>query len=629
VFAAIAGPAVSLHLRTEALHQALNRPGPLGTAIEVSASWNTFTQAFTGNPALTEDDLSAATSALTSGLAASVPLAAGGWGGLTTSMHDVLSGTGPLPVGYHPELEVTYRDQLASNVQVIAGRVADATIPPGVLGVAVTQSTAARYSLHPGSRLQLGGPSSKLGSHNSPIDLLVTAVVRARNPASTFWATDPLVTTPDLTHDLVNDQFAVLAGALADPGQLVAVQSAFCPAVSSGCDNMQLEWEFPVAVDQVNADQAQSFANALAVAADSPYAGELQSVAAELAVAEPMADPLTAFIAAQSAVLAVLLLMFASLAAIVVVVILLAARMVVARRDDELVMLRHRGASSRQIATRMLTGVAPAVIPAALAGAALAVAIIPGASITADWRQAAAVLAVALAGPPLIAVWRYRRPSPAVNPALILTPETRTRRASVAAQRRLVAGLMVCGAAVGGLVVLRSQGLSPAGATNWYLTLAPVLVAVPAALIAMRLYPLAIRALLPVWRRRTGVAGYVGLAGAVERRTATALPAFTLVLALTLAAFGGMVNGSIVGGQITYSWQATGADSVIDTNGAAYDVSPAVEKSIMAIPGVRHAAAVWTTTWLTPAGQQQINVAAVDPAGYAAMTADTPSLAFR
>ena len=441
MFAAIAGPAVSLHLRTEALHQALNRPGPLGTAIEVNASWNTFTAGFTNQSALAEDDLSAATSVLASGFANSVPLAAGGWGGLTTTMHDVTSGTGPLPVGYHPELEVTYREQLTSNVQVIAGRVADAAIPPGVLGVAVTQQTAARYSLHPGSRLKLGGPSGKLGSPNGPIDLLVTAVVRARNPASTFWTADPLVTTPDLTHDLVNDQFSVLAGALADPGQLAAVQSAFCPAVNNGCDNMQLEWEFPVAVDQVNADQAQAFANALAVAAGSPYAGELQSVAAELAVTEPMVDPLTAFIAAQSAVLAVLLLMFASLAAIVVVVILLAARMVVARRDDELVMLRHRGASSRQIAMLILTGVAPAVIPAALAGAALAIAIIPGASITADWRQAAAVLAVALAGPPLIAVWRYRRPSPAVNPALILTPETRTRRASVAAQRRLVAGL--------------------------------------------------------------------------------------------------------------------------------------------------------------------------------------------
>jgi len=617
----MAGPAVSLHLRTEALHQALSRLGPLGTAIEVDASWNTFSEAFTGQPALTEDDLSGATSALADGFAASVPIAAGSWGGLTTSLHGVSSGTAPLPVGYHPELEVTYREQLTSNVRVVAGQLSVANIPPGVLGVAVTPQTAARYGLHPGSRLKLESPH---GATTPAVDLLVTAVVRPRNPASSFWATDPLVTTPDLTENLITDQFSVLAGALADPGQLAAVQDAFCPAISSGCDNMRLEWEFPVAVGEVDADQAQAFANGLAVAADSPYSTELQSVAAELAVTEPMVDPLTAFIAAQSAVLAVLLLLFASLAAIVVVVIMLAARIVVARRDDELIMLRHRGASGRQVATRMLTGIAPAVVPAAVAGAGLVLAVIPGTSLSADWKQAAVVLAVALAGPPLIAVWRHRRPSPAVNPALILTPEARTRRASVAAQRRLVAGLMACAAAVGGLVVLRGQGLSSAGATNWYLTAAPILVAVPAALIAMRLYPLAIRALLPVWRRRAGVAGYVGLAGAVERRTVTALPAFTLVLALTLAAFGGMVNGSIVGGQINYSWQATGADAVIDTNGAAYDITPAVEKSIMAIPGVRHATVAWTTTWQTPLGQHQLAVAAVDPAGYAAMTADTP-----
>jgi putative ABC transport system permease protein len=142
-------------------------------------------------------------------------------------------------------------------------------------------------------------------------------------------------------------------------------------------------------------------------------------------------------------------------------------------------------------------------------------------------------------------------------------------------------------------------------------------------LVAVRLYPLAIRALLPVWRRRAGVTGYVGLAGAIERRTSTALPAFTLVLALTLAAFGGMVNGSIVGGQISYSWQATGADAVIVTNGAATPATPGLVQEVMAVPGVRHATAAWTTTWQAPRGQQ-LNLAEIDPAGYAAMTADTP-----
>jgi putative ABC transport system permease protein len=614
VFAAMAGPAMSLRLRTEALQQALARLGPLGTAIQASASWNRFTESYTGQSSLTEENLSAATAEIGIGLADSVTLGPGSWGGLTTAIHDVTAGTARLPAGYHPQLEVIYRSQLASNVQTVAGQVT--AIPSGAIGVTVTQQTAARYGLHTGSRLNLKGPGG-------PVVLQVTAVVRERHPAGTFWTADPLATAPDLSQNLSTGQFSLQGAVLANPGQLAAVQRAFCPLPGVTCDSMQLEWEFPVAVGQVTADQAQAFVNQLAIAADSPYS-QMDAVAPELAISESMTGALTAFIAAQTAVLAVLLLLFVSLAVIVLVVVVLAARIVVARREAELVMLRNRGASTAQLATRVLSGVVPAVIPAAAAGAALDLALIPGASLAAGWKQAAAVLAVALAAPPLIALWRHRNPSPAINPALILTAETRTRRASAAAQRRLVAGLTVCAAAFAGLVVLHGQGLSAAGATNWYLTAAPVLVAIPAALIAMRLYPLAIRALLPLWRRRGGVAGYVGLAGAIERRTATALPAFTLVLALTLAAFGGMVNGSIVGGQISYSWQATGADAVIDTNGAAYDITPAVERKLNAIPGVRHSTAVWTTTWQLPFGGRQLNAAAVDPAGYAAVTADTP-----
>ena len=39
-----------------------------------------------------------------------------------------------------------------------------------------------------------------------------------------------------------------------------------------------------------------------------------------------------------------------------------------------------------------------------------------------------------------------------------------------------------------------------------------------------------------------------------------------------------MVNGTIVGGQISYSWQATGADAVIATNGAATPATPGLEQ---------------------------------------------------
>jgi hypothetical protein len=99
VFAALAGPAVSLRLRTEALQQALSRLGPLGTAIQVSASWNMFTEAYTGQRVLTEDNLSSATTQIGGGLAQSVPIVLGGWDGLTTELHDVTSGMSRPPDG--------------------------------------------------------------------------------------------------------------------------------------------------------------------------------------------------------------------------------------------------------------------------------------------------------------------------------------------------------------------------------------------------------------------------------------------------------------------------------------------------------------------------------------------------
>jgi len=56
---------------------------------------------------------------------------------------------------------------------------------------------------------------------------------------------------------------------------------------------------------------------------------------------------------------------------------------------------------------------------------------------------------------------------------------------------------LVC-AAVGGLVILRQQGLPPPGSIDLFTAAAPVLVAIPAALLVMRGYPLVLRLLTRV-----------------------------------------------------------------------------------------------------------------------------------
>src|SRR5260370_12832173 len=90
-------------------------------------------------------------------------------------------------------------------------------------------------------------------------------------------------------------------------------------------------------------------------------------------------------------------------------------------------MLRARGGSLWQVTELMLRAALVAAVPAATAGAAVAVAVIPGdaAASGLGWLLAGITLAVALAGPALIGAWEYRTPAPARNPAPVLSAQTR------------------------------------------------------------------------------------------------------------------------------------------------------------------------------------------------------------
>jgi hypothetical protein len=61
----------------------------------------------------------------------------------------------------------------------------------------------------------------------------------------------------------------------------------------------------------------------------------------------------------------------------------------------------------------------------------------------------------------------------------------------------------------------------------------------------LRLYPLAVRGLLAAAARGTGANGFVALSRAACSSLTGTLPAFALVLALSLATFSGMVSDGI------------------------------------------------------------------------------------
>jgi hypothetical protein len=74
VFVALAGPALSLHTRTLALHQDLSALGATTKAVQVSSDWNEFTNELeqSGGPLqnLTSTQLTESTSEIGGGLAA-------------------------------------------------------------------------------------------------------------------------------------------------------------------------------------------------------------------------------------------------------------------------------------------------------------------------------------------------------------------------------------------------------------------------------------------------------------------------------------------------------------------------------------------------------------------------------
>ena len=617
VFAAMAGPALSLHARSQALHQTLAKLPPTIKTVQVSANWTNFAGTlanFSGaQPNLTESQLASSAREIRAGLTGlPLPLDPGSWDGLSANPDGVLSGEAPgaLLNGTPPRLEVLYRDPLTSNAQLIAGSYSVPAEPAGTVAVTVTAQTAARFGLHPGSRAALSSPTGT-------ITLVVTAIVRQRQAGSTFWTQDPLASQPSIVTPATAKPYWA-GGVFADPGQLAALQTAF------NGPGLEMYWEFPLALGGLNADQAQGLANALnrATTVTPALTGALQPAAESLNVTSPLIPDLTLFLNTQSGVETVLLLLSVSLIVIAAAVILLAARMMVTRRAGELAMLRARGGSLWQVTGLMTGGAAIAALPAAVAGAAVAIAAIPGNPTASglSWLLAGITLAVALAGPALFAVWQHRKPAPAANPARVLTAETGPRRR---AWRRPVAEVTACAACVAGLVVLRNQGVPAGDRVNLLLMIAPVLVAVPVVLIMLRLYPLAVHGLLRLWSRRTGATGFVALSAAARSSLTGVLPAFALVLALSLAAFAGMVSNGIARGETAAAWQTTGADAAIQPNPNDGPVTPAELKSIAAVRGVTHATAVWNTTWVTPFGQA-MTVVAVDPASYAAVTATTP-----
>ncbi len=625
VLAATLGPREAQATGARALQQTMNALPVLDKTIVASSSWNDISTNI--SPALlngTTGDAFALDQNLTQ---------AGAGETITQLRRDF--GPGPLPLsprstdwlGINPGLvsvatalpslkrvpakvEVTYRYPLAGHLRLVAGSMPDTAPHPTWnsteifydLKVVVTPQTARTFALRPGSHLSIDGPPDpQMAGKLTVVRLDVTGIVEPADPDSSFWAADPLLSAPLL--DLVDGPPTWDGAVIVDPGETDMVQTIFSPA------DMIFQWEFPVDTTRLPHGQDQALFNQVdQLTTQTPrLTGNLAPMANALSVRLGLVQPLAAFVQASNDVNVLLWIVYAGLAVAGAVTLLLATRMIAARRSAELTVRRARGASLWQLFSLGTRGAALACVPAAALAWAIAVLLVPDATPAGPfaWWPGIATLAFAAAGPGVVAAWQHR------------LPRRRHARRRWPWLPRVVFEVTACAAAIGGITVFRAQP----GATDLYVSAAPVLVAVPAVIVALRLYQLVLRGLARASAQQRGVIGFLGLTRAAHAPVTLALPAITLVLALTVAAFTGMVRAAVVRGETAASWQATGADVVVAAPGQL-SLSPSAVRAIAAVPGVQHAASVLTIP-LTNGGGHVVDAIVVDPASYAALVAST------
>jgi putative ABC transport system permease protein len=642
VFAATAGVREALATNTQALRQTLSSSPSLAKTITVSTTADSVSRAMAQAqlPAdLTEGQLGEITSQLHAdydhGVVSLAPPGAD-WASMTSNVGTVAS---PLPKvgGTEVKLEVAYKQPLSQHMRLVAGHFPGAPAPPvpvpgeagsnaafgfggsrtyaPLLPVVVTQQTATTFGLRVGSKVRV--PAGGVLGGLAMVTLQVSGIVAPTDPDSAFWTSDQAAAIPSLQNQgSLSPPPYWVGGVIAGPGEAHAVQDDF------GSGDLAMGWGLPLTFGSITGQQAQPLNDALtSITAQTPaLSGDVAPVASTLHAACSLLTVLAAYFTSAQSVQALLWLLYVSLTVTGLAVLLLAARMVAMRRTTELTVVRARGASLWQVGLMAAGAAAALCIPAAVIGVGLAVIAVPGAgSLAAEsaggWWPPAAVLAFAICGPALTAAWQHRLPRHrGVRPGH--QPRARVR---------LVVEVTLAAAAVAGIVVFRKQSTVPGAGVNLYTSAAPVLVAVPAVIIAARIYPFVLRGLLRASARSAGAPAFLGLARAVRNSLTPALPAFALVLALTVAAFAGMVRDAVTNGDAAASWKAAGADVTISGQSGfpGFAMPPAAVRALSAVPGVTHAAAGWSQAWLSANGTQ-LTVLAVDPASYAALVAAVP-----
>jgi putative ABC transport system permease protein len=544
------------------------------------------------------------------------------------------------PPDYPMFINLVYRDDFQDLAELVSGRWPTSTgaeLPPVVewvtqgsgtprargtihisddprrFEIAVQESTAQALGLEVGSVLSvevdLIDPvftTSILHSADvilAPTELEVTGLYRVRDPGSDAWFGDTSLRLDDLGVQL--DQPTAYISAYLPP-------DAVPGWVSSGLP-FEYQWRFPLLVDRLDAATVGDMESALRMfesqAANTDPANAVTAQAGLL----PLLEQHSSVRAAAERVLALAATAPLALAgAALAMVAVLVAR----RRRAAMALSRSRGASARLL---FGTTVIEAILlagGASIAGLAVAIALLPSASLE---PSLVAAISIGLAAVILLgsAAWPVMR-----RPLADLENDARTARRTD--PRRLVAEAGLATLAVVGAYLLRERGMSAAGAgLDPFLAAVPPLIALAVGTVVVRLYRPAMAVIGWLANRRRDLVPVLGLR-TIARGAASSLPVLVLILAVAFACFTSIVSASIDKAQRDAGWLAVGADARIEPAGSRRDLG-SIDASNA--PGVQASARGYVAQGMRASSGSAagtVTFQAVDAPEYASVAAASP-----
>ncbi|WP_202233771.1 FtsX-like permease family protein [Actinacidiphila reveromycinica] len=542
-------------------------------------------QGLGGTDPLRPAGIDAVQTAARSLLARSVPLAPGAsvQGARTTKESEVTDPGLPLTSSHPPTADLVAQAGVAAHARLVSGRMprAPGAAPGGSAPAAVEAVVTVRTAqvLH----LAVGRTLHPRGLSPTPMTVRVTGIVAPRDPGAAYWNEDD-----DLLGPVVNSQPAGIGEQpktywhftlLTDPGAAPAL-----PQLGAG---ISLYWYEPLDVGRLTAHGVPALRATLASLSGGPLAARLQdAVGSQVDVGDGLGTTLTNFVQERDATDPLVLIAAVGVGTTALAVLLMAGGLAAERRRTEVALLRARGGSLRGVAGRLAAETAAAAVPGGAAGTLLALLLLPTGRWLLPVLLAALATAVVVLALPLRAAFAVRRPRPGGREDVATARPTR---------RRLVVELTVVVLTVGAVVALRQRGGGGAGGTGGsgggsgpgtdpYLAAAPVLVAIAAALVLLRLYPLPLRLLARPAARLRGAVAPLGLARAGRSSAGGQLPLLAVLVALTVTSFGGSVLAGIGQGRDRAATATVGADARLDA--VTSTLSPRLPAAVRKVPGV-------------------------------------------